>query len=38
MKTMLANLNAIVGDTLTDSIRMIAVDELHESKDNFFVN
>ena len=37
MKTMLANLNAIVGDTLTDSIQMIAVEELHESKDNFFV-
>ncbi len=36
MKTMLANLNAIVGDTLADSIQMIDIDELHESKDNFF--
>ena len=36
MKTMFVNLNAIVGDTLTDSIQMIAVEELHESKDNFF--
>ena len=36
MKTMFANLNAIVGDTLADSIQMIDIDELHESKDNFF--
>ena len=31
------NLNAIVGDTLTDSIQMIDIDELHESEDNFFI-
>lgn len=36
MKTMLANFSAIVGDTLADSIQMIDIDELHESKDNFF--
>lgn len=36
MKTMFDNLNAIVANTLTDSIQMIDIDELHESKDNFF--
>ena len=36
MKTMFDNLNAIVANTLTDSIQMIAIDKLHESKDNFF--
>ena len=35
--TMLDNLQAIVQNTLTDSIRMIDIDELHESEDNFFV-
>ncbi|MDE6708238.1 MAG: ParB/RepB/Spo0J family partition protein, partial [Oscillospiraceae bacterium] len=37
MKTMFDNLNAIVANTLTDSIQMIDIDELHESKDNFFI-
>ena len=36
-KTMLGNLQAIVQNTLTDSIKMIDIDELHESADNFFV-
>lgn len=36
MKTMFANLNAIVGNTLTDSIQMIDIDELQESTNNFF--
>ena len=36
MKTLFDNLNAIVANTLTDSIQMIDIDELHESKDNFF--
>lgn len=36
-RTMFENLNAIVANTLTDSIKMIDIDELHESKDNFFV-
>lgn len=31
------NLNAIVSNTLNDSIKMIDIDELHESSDNFFV-
>ena len=35
--TMLDNLQAIVQNTLTDSIKMIDIDELHESADNFFV-
>ena len=35
-KTMFANLNAIVANTLTDSIKMIDIDELYESEDNFF--
>ncbi len=30
------NLSTIVQNTLTDSIRMIDIDELHESADNFF--
>lgn len=33
---MFDNLNAIVANTLTDSIKMINIDELHESADNFF--
>lgn len=33
---MFDNLNAIVANTLTDSIKMIDIDELHESTDNFF--
>ncbi len=37
MKTMFDNLSAIVANTLTDSIEMIDIDELHDSKDNFFV-
>ncbi len=37
MKSMFDNLTAIVSDTLTDSIKMIDIDELHDSKDNFFV-
>ena len=36
-RTMFENLNAIVANTLTDSIKMIDIDELHESQDNFFV-
>ena len=35
--SMLGNLSAIVSDTLTDSIKMIDIAELHESADNFFV-
>lgn len=35
-KTMFDNLNAIVANTLTDSIKMIDISELHESPDNFF--
>ncbi|MGN0676811.1 MAG: ParB/RepB/Spo0J family partition protein [Ruminococcus sp.] len=35
-KMMFENLNAIVANTLTDSIKMIDIDELHESEDNFF--
>ena len=34
---MFDNLSAIVSNTLTDSIKMIDIDELHESADNFFV-
>lgn len=37
MKSMFDNLSAIVSNTLTDSIQMIDIDELHESADNFFV-
>ena len=36
MRTMFENLNAIVANTLTDSIKMIDIDELHDSEDNFF--
>lgn len=35
-KMMLKNLGAIVANTLTDSIKMIDIDELHNSEDNFF--
>lgn len=35
-RMMFENLNAIVANTLTDSIKMIDIDELHESDDNFF--
>lgn len=35
-KMMFDNLNAIVADTLTESIKMIDIGELHESEDNFF--
>lgn len=35
-KMMFENLSAIVANTLTDSIKMIDIDELHESQDNFF--
>lgn len=35
-KKMFENLNAIVANTLTDSIKMIDIDELHNSEDNFF--
>lgn len=35
-KNMFANLNSIVADTLTESIKMIDIDELHSSPDNFF--
>ena len=36
-KNMLANLNAIVANTLNESIQMIDIDELHSSPDNYFV-
>lgn len=36
MKTMLSNLAAIAQNTQSDNIRMIEIDELHESEDNFF--
>ena len=36
MRTMFENLNAIVANTLTDSIKMIDIDELYDSEDNFF--
>ena len=35
--TMLENLQTIVQNTLTDSIKMIDIDELHDAADNFFV-
>ncbi len=35
-KMMFENLNAIVANTLNDSIKMIDIDELHDSEDNFF--
>ena len=35
--SMFDNLSAIVSDTLTDSIQMIDINELHESADNFFI-
>lgn len=35
-RMMFDNLNAIVANTLTDSIKMIDIDQLHESEDNFF--
>lgn len=36
MKTMLSNLAAIAQNTQSDNIRMIDIDELHESAANFF--
>ena len=36
MTSMFSNLSAIVQNTLTDSIKMIDIDDLHESEDNFF--
>ena len=36
-KSMLDNLKKVVSNTLTDDIKMIDIDELHESADNFFV-
>lgn len=36
-RTMLGNLAAIAQNTQTDNIKMIDIDELHESADNFFV-
>lgn len=35
-KSMFANLNSIVADTLTESIQMIDINELHSSPDNYF--
>ena len=35
-KMMFENLSSIVANTLTDSIKMIEIDELHNSEDNFF--
>ena len=35
-KMMFENLSSIVANTLTDSIKMIDIDELHNSEDNFF--
>ncbi len=34
---MFDNLSAVVSNTLTDSIQMIDINELHESADNFFI-
>lgn len=34
---MFDNLKTVVSDTLTDDIKMININELHESADNFFV-
>ena len=34
---MFDNLKAVVADTITDSIKMIDIAELHESADNFFI-
>ena len=34
---MFDNLKAVVANTLTDSIKMIDIDELHGSDDNFFI-
>ena len=34
---MFDNLKAVVADTITDSIKMIDINELHESADNFFI-
>ena len=36
MKTMLSNLKAIAQNTQTDTIKMIDIDELHNSEENFF--
>ncbi|MBR5684378.1 MAG: ParB N-terminal domain-containing protein [Ruminococcus sp.] len=36
-KSMLDNLKTVVSNTLTDDIKMIDINELHESADNFFV-
>lgn len=36
MKTMLSNLTAIAQNTQSDNIRMIDIDQLHESQANFF--
>ena len=35
-RSMFANLNAIVANTLTESIKMIDISELHSSPDNYF--
>ena len=37
MKNMFDNLKTVVANTLTDSIKMIDIAELHESDDNFFI-
>ena len=37
MKTMLTNLSAIAQNTQSENIRMIDIDDLHPSPDNFFV-
>ena len=34
---MFDNLKAVVANTRTNDIKMIDIDELHESDDNFFV-
>lgn len=37
MSSMFADLSVVTQNTLTDNIKMIDIDELHESADNFFV-
>ena len=36
MKTMLSNLASIAQNTQSDNIRMIDIEQLHESQDNYF--
>ena len=36
VKDIFANLNAAVANTMSNDIKMIDIDELHSSEDNFF--